>query len=471
MQHDAEGATGGDGNDGVGVAGSSNSCGDAHVNDPVYVEAGSSEEEAYDQVDVTTKRRRVCQLFYSQRRLQLESQANGSRRVGLLDRYKSGAAKRVRPASLSSEQSHGRTCMCLDTLRSHAERFKLAQRTAQERRYAAKSSQNKCRQDTHNYARLAAAVIDTLFDGRGNLLVHERCARAFLNVSNSWMAARHSQALSLAQTPIKKMTKSEIATSYNCDVLVGRIRRPDDCMLSVTAFFKSSSSSAVFEVADLTPSHGLTGQQSNRTKHKEREMFQTFVSLHRAPTGRSPDKHGRYHGAAYYLDSRWEVERKSSAADERASFSEEFNKALMVNNLPPVHVDIPGRWLREMFGPRTRVEGCVGPSDEHTVLFPHKTDACATCECLRADIRREHQSLRRHEQQPDKGSLMRRESIDVVKSTLADMTAALEDHKAEAARALAYHRNCLSGAAARYADLSTLLVRSWQSLPRPVHRP
>ena len=35
------------------------------------------------------------------------------------------------------------------------------------------------------------------------------------------------------------------------------------------------------------------------------------------------------------------------------------------------------------------------------------------------------------------------------------MTAALEDHKAEAARALAYHRNCLSGAAARYADLST----------------
>jgi len=183
-------------------------------------------------------------------------------------------------------------------------------------------------------------------------------------------------------------------------------------------------------------------------------LFEQFVNKHRSPTGRTPDATGRFHGAVFYLDAKWKAMRpgrsESGVADHSLDFSTSFNLALQAAKLPPVHPDVPPRWLKELFGPRCQTNGVDEPSSQHTTIYPHKSDACPLCEMLLADIRHTVQVAKRHKQQSDQSSLTRRAAIAEAEQTEQDLRDALADHKEEAEIARDHHRKCVDGADERY---------------------
>jgi len=353
---------------------------DADEADSDYEEAGETDGDDGDGVEEdssvvrgahpVTKRRRTLPSLLRRARDE-EVRAAGGGRTRLPTQY----PNRTTTRSLSSEGTSRHTrdadgsCSCKSLLLSYMGRFAPARRSAQERRLADMSGDRKGGQSVYNYARLGPIVVDILFDARGNHLVHESCAREVLGVSNTWLASRHKQAVRSSQEPTVHMTKSEIASSPNAERLISRILRPDTCLLSITQYFSSSPANQRFEVVSSHTEHGLSGMPSNRMKLVERKLFQEFVCAHRTPSGRTPDKNGRFHGAAYYLDGKWTVLRASNNDDERVSFASGFNEALAAAGLTKVHVDVPRRWLRELSGrrgaltarwcPRISTRGCI----------------------------------------------------------------------------------------------------------------
>lgn len=419
-----------------------------------------------------TKRRKINRLSKKQRVGALRSDMEGTARVRLHESYGNGRQKGTSEAASHRGTGHaaradGNDCPCSSVFLTLAPQFLVAKRTARELQRTTSTDGDRVQkaQSQYNYARLGRVAIDVLFDGRGNWLVHEACARRHLNVSNSWLARCHSRAIEAAHVPIVKMTKSAIASSPNVDALVARIRRPDDCLLSAQQFFKSSALNTVFDVT-ASVEHGLCGAPSNRTKVAERNLFVEFVRAHRSPTGRTADKNGRFHGAAFYLDSKWAVLRNIKSDDTRVSFYSSFDAALAVSGRQPVHTDIPLRWLRSLFGSTTRIGGRLAPSDQHTTLYPHKTDACSTCEFFHADLRAAKQSLKRHNQQSDQASMQRQDAIREVKTAIEHMEEALMGHKNEASVAMDFHKQTVAGAAERYEVLVNMFDRVMCVTPR-----
>lgn len=193
-------------------------------------------------------------------------------------------------------------CRCEQVFDSLAPQLPAAKRTARKMQQVTGEGGARNRQFLYNCARLGALVMNLLFDGRGDWLVHESCARRRLTVSNWWLARCHNRAIEVAQIPTVKINESFIASSSNVNSLVRRIRRPDGCLLWSLQYFKSSTLDAVFDGTTSTD-HGLRGVPSNRPKVEERTMFGAFVRANRSPTGQTVEKYGRCHGAAFYLDS------------------------------------------------------------------------------------------------------------------------------------------------------------------------
>lgn len=167
---------------------------------------------------------------------------------------------------------------------------------------------------------------------------------------------------------------------------------------------------------------------------------------------------GRLHGAAFYLDSKWVVLRRSTCAktEDRLSFASSFNAVQVAAGLRKAHDDIPLRWLREMFGSTKRLGGKNVPSHQHTTIHSHKTDACATCGFFLADLRQAQQTLKRHCQQADQGSMDRQSAIKETRRLIGDLQAAVAEHKNGASSALEYQNKCIGEAAQRYEELSTV---------------
>jgi len=92
-------------------------------------------------------------------------------------------------------------------------------------------------------------------------------------------------------------------------------------------------------------------------------------------------------------------------------------------------------------------------------MYPHKTDACPMCACLSADRRSAKQTLKRHEQQSDKGCLTRQKALEETVQVIKDLEAAAKSHTDEAGRAMEIHRKCVSGAAGKYARLTTKFLQ------------
>ena len=380
----------------------------------------------------------------------------------LLTRYSNGTARAPSQSATSAGKSRisvdadGR-CSCKSVIASFADRFSPARRMARERRRAEESGVCKGGQNEFNDARLGPIVVELLFDGGGNAVVHEKCVRAFLGVSNSWLASRHKAAIKASQAPTVIMTKAEISSSPIADDIINRIIRPDTCLLSLSQFFSSSAGDSRFRLLATYTSHALSVRLSNRMKQSERELFVAFVRAHRTPTGCTSDKSGRYHGAAYYSDAKWTVMRcvgdNKGVGETRLSFSAAFIEALVASGMPKVNNEVPLRWLKEYFSSTRRVDGMMVPSEEHTTRYQHKTDACSTCECLRSDLRSARQVVKCHAQQSDQGFLIRQQAIAEVKQTIDDLQTASEKHEEEAATAVHHHRTCVADSSARYGRL------------------
>lgn len=243
-----------------------------------------------------------------------------------------------------------------------------------------------------------------------------------------------------------------------CKSVVNCIQTPDSCLLSTRQYFMSVSADTIIDVAGNSADHGLKGSLSNRAKMVERTKFARFVWAHRSPTGRTADKWGRFHGASFYLDAKWVALRgtRQKGTTSRQTFSESFNEALIADGLPAVHADVPRRWLREMFGSFKRLEGRSVPSDEHTTLYSHKTDAFATSCFFQEDPRQANQTLKRHRQRSDQESLDRRQAIKDTLRLINDVEQAMVSRKDNAASAIAYHHWCVDHAAERYRKLSEM---------------
>ena len=79
-------------------------------------------------------------------------------------------------ASRMSIDAIGR-CTGQSVLVSLSDRLEPTRGTARERRRAQISGTCKGAEMVYNYARLGTLILDLLYDGRGNSVVHEKCAR------------------------------------------------------------------------------------------------------------------------------------------------------------------------------------------------------------------------------------------------------------------------------------------------------
>jgi len=77
------------------------------------------------------------------------------------------------------------------------------------------------------------------------------------------------------------------------------------------------------------------------------------------------------------------------------------------------------------------------------------------CSCLGADQRSAKQSLKRHAQQNDQGSLTRQQAVAESVQTIKDLDAAIASHEEEAGRAIEHHNQCVSAAASKYGHLQS----------------
>lgn len=375
------------------------------------------------------KRRKTTRLSLKQRLSAGEVESGGSARVRLPTKHEDGAPKASNPRDAASGMGHatlvmGHASECgrKEVLTSFEAQLAIAKRKAREKLLVPGGRDQ--RQSDYNYARLGVVAVDLLFDSTGNCVVHGQCAREYLRVSHWWLAKLYNRAIEAAQVPVRRMDKSEVAASTNADMLISCIRRPSECLLSTLQFFKSCSMTYVFDI--ICPSaHGLIGKPSNRTKVAKQQKFSEFVRAHRSPTGRTADKHGRPHLAAFYLDAKWTVLRDPVNEDNsRLSFSSSFNAALVAAGLPIVHGDVLLRWLRLLLGFTKRNDGSIVPSNEHTTLYLHKTDACSTCLCLSAEIRSETQVLKRHLQHNDQATMDRHEAVQATRLVVTDLEGA-----------------------------------------------
>lgn len=108
----------------------------------------------------------------------------------------------------------------------------------------------------YNYARLWVAVVNMLLDGRGNWVVHEKCARNYLGVSNWWLANRHKESIRATQSATMTMTKSQVAASHDPDALLSRIFLPDSCLLTVLQYYISCPMTTRLELTFNASDHG-----------------------------------------------------------------------------------------------------------------------------------------------------------------------------------------------------------------------
>lgn len=279
------------------------------------------------------KRRKVVRLLIKQRTSFAANTTLGESRMRLANKYSNRVPRTLNMVASAdgrarASASVGRrgSCNCASLLASYDPLFDLEKRTQHER--ALRTSSREESMSAYNYSRLRKAVIERLFDGRGNWTVHEACARDHLRVTNWWLARCHTRAFNAAQMPTKRMTKAMIAASPNVDGLISRIRRLDDCVLRALQYFRAASLSDVMDVVCFTE-HGHTGAPSIRTKVDEQVKFCEFARAHRSPTGRTADKKRRFHGVSFYLDSKCVVLRNgSNDGDTQPSYSAAFDDAL-----------------------------------------------------------------------------------------------------------------------------------------------
>lgn len=222
--------------------------------------------------------------------------------------YSNGQNMAANEAALQRGTAHAPRCYkngchCLGLLQSLSRQVDAANRTVREVKKAdsAAGGRGESVHSAHNYASLGLVAIDLLFEGRGNWVLHEGCARRYLGVSNFWLARCHSRAIDAAQVHKVRMTTSAFAGSSKPDLLIYRIRRPDDCLLSALQCYRSCALNTVLIVTSSVD-HGFTGSPSNRTNVAEKKLLFDVVQANLSSTGHAADKNGHYRGSASILN-------------------------------------------------------------------------------------------------------------------------------------------------------------------------
>ena len=318
-------------------------------------------------------------------------------------------------------------CHCQPAVRKIASRINEAELTLRERK------RRKCQ---YSYRKLGDIVLTSVFDAFGNWRVHRKCLSKVLPVSVGWLSAKHLEAVERANAPTLSMTKLQICscTKKRIDSLIENIILPPECTVTTRAFYAAQDMNFKFKISKPKSQHGLVGQASNRARTKERELFRTFVEMNRQPTGRTISDMKRSHGPVFFMNAVFRTIRmRVDDPDQKSnSVAETFNESLRKTWIDANSVaqekefnTVAGStvetWFKEDFGPRKLVNGILAPSDEYTSIYPHKTDACYTCEILNKDMRSLQQRKKRHEQQDDQGSLLRQEALKEVVSEVQEV--------------------------------------------------
>ena len=181
------------------------------------------------------------------------------------------------------------------------------------------------------------------------------------------------------------------------------ILRPSGSLGSLSSYLSGLKDDDMVTVVTQVGRHGLFGMPGNAAHTKERQLFVEFIIGHRSPTGRTQDSSSRYHGAEYHLTSNiTQIKTQSgrTTPDPDAVLELIFKKALEGHGLKPPSGSSVATWLAEDFGLKSK--------HGHTVIFPHKTDACAVCSSFDIDIQSLEMSIKRNMQQnEDAGSIER----------------------------------------------------------------
>ena len=229
------------------------------------------------------------------------------------------------------------------------------------------------------------------------------CLQALFEVSSRFTIDLHRAACERSRSKTQLLAKKEVVKLKlgEEDVL-----RPEGSLGSLASYLQSLSDEDKVTVVSQKGKHGLAGKQSNNSSSKERALFIEFVKEHRAPTGRTRDATGRYHGAEHYMHSKIQKLKTQvgrDTPDPTVVLESVFRDALEA--CPGADFKAPSgstisTWFNEDFGIRSE--------HGHTTLFPHKTDACAICSSFDTDISSVAMSITRHKQQTqDAGSLER----------------------------------------------------------------
>eukprot|EP00171_Calliarthron_tuberculosum_P003814 IDg3814t1 len=123
------------------------------------------------------------------------------------------------------------------------------------------------------------------------------------------------------------------------------------------------------------------------------------------------------------------------------------------------------RWMKELYGKRTVVDGRLVFNDKYTSLYPHKFDACGDCERLKDDKQTIEQSFKRHRQQNDQGTLSRQAAIVALQKQMVDLETEHDAHLKKAAVAVQHHKDLISPARKLYDEICA----AWSELTRPGH--
>ena len=236
--------------------------------------------------------------------------------------------------------------------------------------------------------------------------MHLLCIQATFKVTHNFTTVLHAAAVLRANVKTQKVTKRKVLALKLSDE---EVIRPDGSLGSLAQYLATLQDADQVTVISQASKHGLTGKLSNNASTAERALFCEFIKEHRAPTGRTQDHSGRYHGAEFYLTSQLTQVKTQSGrdtADPNGCLELVFRKAILgredavSRKLKPPSGSSIRIWLDEDFG--------IKSEHGHTTLFPHKTDACSLCSSFDVDISSTQMFIKRHEQQTgDAGSLER----------------------------------------------------------------
>ena len=148
----------------------------------------------------------------------------------------------------------------------------------------------------YNLARVKPLLAVHAFDSQGNPLSHLGCLSAALNLGEWALCSAHREAVKLAATPMRRMPKKEAVLLGVDDSVLVPVEHEH---LTQARYLKSLEDGDHVDVPGLAVvgRHGLAGKQSNHALKTTQAYFRTFIIKYRSPTGRTPDAHGRYHGA------------------------------------------------------------------------------------------------------------------------------------------------------------------------------